>query len=544
MDGKTNALAVLFILFGILALILAIVLSGREPVSISLTPLSCTTCCPVGYIRVCGFGSSIVGSLPIINDTTTSEIIGSNIIISNNGKTITTEGEMRFQSGTTSVGFGPPANIPSSITWTLPATDGNVGEFLQTNGAGTLAWAVGGSSTTGFADNVFNIYDDLNPSSRIFFQADAIKGVDRTFIAPDADGILPAITKSSTNLMLGETNYSTLQNNSGKNNTVIGFKCGNQITDGNRNTALGDTAMNSLQKGNDNTACGYNALRSNGTDNNTAFGSQALQSNTNGNNNLAIGAFALQNNTNGKNSTAIGAQALQLSNGGNNTAIGASCMTVNTTGAANVAVGHGTLNGNKDGNDNTAIGFNALVGNISGNGNTAVGDGCMVNNIASENTAVGFSALAANITGIENTAVGTRALPANLTGSGNTAMGYQSMFISTGNQNTAIGNSSLSAFTLTGDNNTALGAQSGVNVLAGSNNVILGQAADVDTGARNNCIVIGKGAVSDAVDNTITLGDTNIEAQIVSVATPATPATARRIQIKIGGTVYTLLADP
>jgi len=45
------------------------------------------------------------------------------------------------------------------------------------------------------------------------------------------------------------------------------------------------------------------------------------------------------------------------------------------------------------------------------------------------------------------------------------------------------------------------------------------------------------------IRNTVTIGDVNVETQIVSAAA-ALPATARRISLKIGTTIYTLLADP
>jgi hypothetical protein len=408
MEAERNAIGILFLILGTIGTILAIILGGYA----EIPAVCCDSSCPVGALRVCGVGPSIVGTLPILNNTTTSEIIGSNIFISNNGKTITTEGELRFQNSSSYVGFAPPPTIPlSSVIWSLPASDGKSGEFLQTNGTGALTWAAGGgSSTTDFADNVFYIYDDANMASRIYFKADAIKGTDRTFVAPDADGILPATTKSNTNLMLGETNYITLQNNTGKNNTIIGFNCGNQITDGNRNTALGDTALNQLQKGNDNTAFGYQALTRGGSDNNTAFGSRALESTTNGTNNVANGTFALSNNTTGRNNT---------------------------------ATGHRALIANDKGNDNTGIGFNALSKIATGNSNTAIGSG-----------------------------------------------------------------------------------------------------ADVDSDSRNNCIIIGNGAISDTTDNTVTIGNENVRAQIVSGGTGPPPVSMRRISIKIGNIVYTLLADP
>lgn len=50
----------------------------------------------------------------------------------------------RFYSGTVSgsnyVAFRAPSSIAANVTWTLPNADGSPGQFLQTNGSGSLAW--------------------------------------------------------------------------------------------------------------------------------------------------------------------------------------------------------------------------------------------------------------------------------------------------------------------------------------------------------------------------------------------------------------------
>lgn len=51
----------------------------------------------------------------------------------------------RFHAGTVAgsnyVAFRAPSSIAANVTWTLPGVDGSSGQFLQTNGAGTLTWA-------------------------------------------------------------------------------------------------------------------------------------------------------------------------------------------------------------------------------------------------------------------------------------------------------------------------------------------------------------------------------------------------------------------
>jgi len=55
-------------------------------------------------------------------------------------------GALRFADTDSSnyVAFKAPGTITSNVTWTLPNTDGSSGQFLSTNGTGTLSWATGG----------------------------------------------------------------------------------------------------------------------------------------------------------------------------------------------------------------------------------------------------------------------------------------------------------------------------------------------------------------------------------------------------------------
>ena len=73
---------------------------------------------------------------------------------------LTTDGSTYFQVGGATplrfadsdssnyVAFKSPTTVSTNVTWTLPSTDGGSGQFLSTNGSGTLSWATasGGSS--------------------------------------------------------------------------------------------------------------------------------------------------------------------------------------------------------------------------------------------------------------------------------------------------------------------------------------------------------------------------------------------------------------
>ena len=61
-------------------------------------------------------------------------------------KRITFEGLQRYYDSDAShyVAFSAPATVSANLTWTLPAADGTSGQFLTTDGSGTLSWVTGG----------------------------------------------------------------------------------------------------------------------------------------------------------------------------------------------------------------------------------------------------------------------------------------------------------------------------------------------------------------------------------------------------------------
>lgn len=63
---------------------------------------------------------------------------------------IDARGDLRFADSDSSnwVAFQAPTIVSANVTWTLPGTDGTVGQVLTTNGGGTLSWATvsGGGS--------------------------------------------------------------------------------------------------------------------------------------------------------------------------------------------------------------------------------------------------------------------------------------------------------------------------------------------------------------------------------------------------------------
>jgi len=163
---------------------------------------------------------------------------------------------------------------------------------------------------------------------------------------------------------------------------------------------------------NNNTVLGDDALLNNTGTDNTAIGFNALYSNTSGYSNTAVGDQALFSNTNGPSNTAIGATALLNNNGTANTAIGANALVSNTTGNDNTATGSDALLSNRTGQLNTAYGAEALRSSATGRLNTAVGANALFNNSAGNgNIALGINAGLSLTTGSNNIEIGNQGVP-------------------------------------------------------------------------------------------------------------------------------------
>jgi len=152
-----------FFLLSVIAILLPILL--RPSCSSIATTNNCCPVCPVGSIPVCGVGASIINSLPIITNITTSEIMGSTILISN-GNTITTKGELRFEEaiGANYVGFSSPNAVTTSVVWKLPPSDGASGQIMATDGSGNLSWITAGVPLNATQSIFFNGSTLSNPA--------------------------------------------------------------------------------------------------------------------------------------------------------------------------------------------------------------------------------------------------------------------------------------------------------------------------------------------------------------------------------------------
>lgn len=70
--------------------------------------------------------------------------------VDDNGLNLHSQSDVRFEdaSGGQYIGFSAPATVSSSVDFTLPDADGASGEYLKTNGSGTLSWGAPPGSLT------------------------------------------------------------------------------------------------------------------------------------------------------------------------------------------------------------------------------------------------------------------------------------------------------------------------------------------------------------------------------------------------------------
>jgi len=93
------------------------------------------------YVRV---GASAGGSNTQVQYNNGGNLAGSaNLTFDGSNLQIGSQGDLRFGDSDNSnwVAFQAPATVSSNVTWTLPSADGTSGQFLTTNGSGTLSFS-------------------------------------------------------------------------------------------------------------------------------------------------------------------------------------------------------------------------------------------------------------------------------------------------------------------------------------------------------------------------------------------------------------------
>ncbi len=316
----------------------------------------------------------------------------------------------------------------------------------------------------------------------------------------------------------GETavGAGALRNDTGSSyNTAIGYLSMYYHLRGNSNTALGTSALRFDTTGWQNTSLGVNTMFNHKSgDNNVAVGMAALYNDTSGYGNVAVGAFALNDHLTNSFNTAIGTESMNYDKGGlynsavgwrslryarnadQNTAVGVGAIEFTDSARYNVAMGRGAMMG-KGGRHNTSIGFYASGANNGPSSSnyyvtetTSLGAFAGFRNFGNYNTFLGsnagYGAGVDSLSGIENTAVGAYSLFYNSTGQSNTVVGIGSMYSNaTGNGNVAVGTRALGYSN--GSYNIAIGDSAMFNNNANANMAIGTNSMRFNgTGANNS----------------------------------------------------------
>jgi len=316
------------------------------------------------------------------------------------------------------------------------------GQTFPASGFPNLAGEVTGPATATVVSNAV-----AADAANAIVRRDSLGNFSAAAITLDTSLDIPMTTSPSAGI-ISQAGNPVLHFFGSFTNTFLGSSAGNFTTTGGTNTGLGAYTLRSNTTGNENTAVGFTALTGNtsGTDN-SALGWGALRANTSGTRNSAFGFDALASNT----------------TAGNNAAFGYFALSANTTGTNNSAFGYLALSQGSVSSNNAAFGTSALAGNSNGGGNSAFG----------------FNALKAASNSFYSSAFGYNALSSLTTGQFDVAIGRDALlnFGSTGGS---------------GDNNTAIGAFAGNQLLSGSNNIYIGNVSGI--GTESNTIRIGSGA--------------------------------------------------
>ena len=130
------------------------------------------------------------------------------VIVDSNGATLNGQGDLRFADSDSShfIALQAPATITTNVTLTLPSADGTSGQFISTDGSGTLSFATPASGASNLADG-----SAATPS--VNYSADTNTGIFRAgndLLAFSTGGTQRAQFDDSGRLLVGT---STARNN-------------------------------------------------------------------------------------------------------------------------------------------------------------------------------------------------------------------------------------------------------------------------------------------------------------------------------------------
>lgn len=296
-------------------------------------------------------GQLLQNSAVTIDDTGNTVVAG----------TLTTKTSLLLEdpgAGTNTVTLQSPSPLASSYTLTLPTTDGNANQLLQTNGFGVLNWV---SNSTLYSGGV-------NPQTGVgsyqYVTGDNTKVVTRSNAGALMTDTLPAAGASFP------SGWSVQILNLDPTASIVLTVTSSSINNG------GTLVIGSGQTAtivSDNVNYWASVYGMSGTGSNTILSNQTgADSLTTGIENIIIGAQGAPTLSTGSNNTFIGSKVAPLNNNSFNTFVGYNTGRT-STGTLNTFVGHQSAFSLAAGDNNTMIGGLASRGTLSGNGNIFIG---------------------------------------------------------------------------------------------------------------------------------------------------------------------------
>lgn len=327
-------------------------------------------------------GSSSGGATPAI--TLTTSITG---ILIGNGTALTTSAELTWNGTTKDFSVGDATKATLNVLGSAEIVEINsVNGLSVNNAAGTSEWLFidPASSIGGFGDLSASgngstlIFDDTTQTLRWNKSILGIRGVDYTFPAANASGVLTnngsgtlSWAAASSGITVGTTTIT------GGTTRNIPYNLAGVYQEASKDLyyQLATPYSHVFAAGRSGTITGVNA---------SVFGYNAAFSLTSGTNNTAVGYNALYAVTTTNYSTAIGASALENSTGASNTAVGYYSQGIASgAGANNTSIGDNALRGRTSGNRNVALGAESLFTLTTGSYNVAIGfEACYTGNLS------------------------------------------------------------------------------------------------------------------------------------------------------------------
>lgn len=196
-----------------------------SPVTLSSTFTGGTVPNPINITSVSNSSSTSTGSLVSSGGIglAGNAYVGGHLAVFNNYIDLKARSEIRFSDTDSSnyVGFRGASTIASNVVWTLPSADGSVGQVLQTNGAGTLAWAnVSGSGSGGTV---------AGTDTQIQYNDNNAFGASASFTYNSDTNTMTVVNVSSSGTIIATNNTASTNSTTGAVTVTGGVGIGGQL---------------------------------------------------------------------------------------------------------------------------------------------------------------------------------------------------------------------------------------------------------------------------------------------------------------------------